>query len=500
MHLKLKSMRSRTTLGFMVIIGVVLLCSITGLTTMAQNNAEYDNTQILKKVADDGAKALNDKNWHQELEALAASPEVAEHNITIVAVQSPRPPGGPERDGNRPRDRGPRWTMSDVIYHSRADFPGPYPRSPNPLQKTKEQIAFENKYSTQASFAGRGRLVIASRLNVGVAREIQRRRFDMLVIGGLVVLMVGVGAWLLVGLTLSPIRKLARQAASASAENLSVRLEPPSNDAEVVDLVNMLNVFLTRFAETAESKGRFYAAASHELRTPLQALSGHLELALSRERTAEEYRSALEEAKKQSGRLKSLVQSLLLLHQLENNAERERDEVNIASICRATLQQLNPIVTGRKLLVSIDIPADATVSAISNHAEILVRNLLENAAKYATEGKAVSISFRPEGDGNVLEIFDECEPIPGWSSDKASEAFYRPDHARNAKTGGNGLGLAICRAVAHADGWELQIEQVENGFMARVVFPGQQVAQKGPARRTKEKPVVGPAVADNPAS
>jgi signal transduction histidine kinase len=494
-------MRSRTTLGFVLIIAAVLACSITFLLRLAQSTAEYESGQVLWKVSDDAAKALDRKDWKEQLKAISGSQEVAERNITIVVIQRPQDRErnqAPPPDAPRPRYTG-AWTTSEILYQSRTELPPAPPRPNRSAVQSPESKAYDEKYDHAFHPAGPGRVVITIRPKAGVARDMARRRLDMLMMGTVVVLGVGFGAWILVGLTLSPIRKLARQAASASAENLSVRLEPPSNDAEVVDLVDTLNGFLERIAQTAESKGRFYAAASHELRTPLQALSGHLELALSRERSAEDYRSALEEAKKQSGRLKSLVQSLLLLHQLENNADRVRDEVNLLSICRSSLHQLQNTIDSRGLSVSVDIPADLTVSAISNHAEILVRNLLENAAKYATTGASIYVRIKEEGASKVLEIFDECEPVPGWSSEKAYEAFYRPDNARNAKTGGNGLGLAICRAVAHADGWEFKADMVDGGFLVLVTFPGV-TAEPAAGAKKKGKPSMGHSVAENPVS
>ena len=96
------------------------------------------------------------------------------------------------------------------------------------------------------------------------------------------------GAWLLVGRTLSPYRQpVAAGADGDGGGSGQARLTAPSQDAEVVELVSTLNDLLTRQREANAARGRFYAAASHELRTPLQALSGHLELALQRPRTGE---------------------------------------------------------------------------------------------------------------------------------------------------------------------------------------------------------------------
>jgi signal transduction histidine kinase len=67
-------------------------------------------------------------------------------------------------------------------------------------------------------------------------------------------------------------------------------------------------------------------------------------------------------------------------------------------------------------------------------------------------------------------VFNECPTIPGWNPQKLFEPFYRPDAARNARTGGNGLGLAICRAIASANGWTVELRQEPRGVHANAVF------------------------------
>src|SRR5262249_28045507 len=151
------------------------------------------------------------------------------------------------------------------------------------------------------------------------------------------------GVWLLVGRTLQPIRGLARQADAASAASLEVQLKPPSEDAELVELVATFNRLLERLTRPRAARGRFYAAASHELRTPLQALSGHLELALTRPRTSDEYQSVVEEAFGQTRRLMRLVRELLLLNQLHQQASTPPAEpVDLAETVEGILFQLRP--------------------------------------------------------------------------------------------------------------------------------------------------------------
>lgn len=301
-------------------------------------------------------------------------------------------------------------------------------------------------------------------------RQLRVLTLGLIVLGMFMTAAAAAGAWIVVGNTLSPIGSLSRQAHAASVESLIIHLHAPSEDAEVIELVDTLNGLLLRIAETAASRGRFYAAASHELRTPLQALSGHLEVGLSRQRSAEEYRQSLAEAQEQTNRLTSLVQELLLLNQLElMTSSPPQEAVNLADICERVLAYLQRSIEERDLKVSVDLP-DFTFMAPLVHTEMILRNLIENAVKYASPGGEVRITVTPENAAPVVEIFNQSLPIAGWTPDRYFEPFFRPDSSRNSSTGGNGLGLAICKAIAHANGWEITLTQEAGGVRAKVIL------------------------------
>jgi signal transduction histidine kinase len=278
------------------------------------------------------------------------------------------------------------------------------------------------------------------------------------------------GAWLLVGRTLSPIYALSRQADAASLESLRVHLTAPSQDTEIAHLVGTLNALLERLAGAISARERFYAAASHELRTPLQTLKGFLELALMRERGAEEYRAALAEAYAQSERLTALVQALLLLNQLEATPAREKQTVNLSEACDRWMEEFTPLAKSRRLRFAACPSETVHVQAASTHVDILLRNLVENAVKYAATDSEIQVCIRVSPKETALTIFNRCSPVPEWNEAKLFEPFYRPDASRNSDTGGNGLGLAICKAVALANGWGLTLRQEESGVLAKVIF------------------------------
>lgn len=288
-----------------------------------------------------------------------------------------------------------------------------------------------------------------------------------------VALFTTIGAWVLVGRTLLPIRVLARQADTASAAGLSVRLESPSEDAELVELVGTLNRLLEHLAQTAAARGRFYAAASHELRTPLQALSGHLELALTRPRTSDEYRTVVEEAYGQTRRFTRLVQELLLLNQLHQRTSTPASEpVDLAEALERILYQLRNAIAENRLRVAADLPERAVIHAPPAHVEMVLRNLVENAAKYAAPESIVSLRLGPAAGGWLFEIYNDCVGSLELRPDQVFEPFFRADTSRSSRTGGNGLGLAISRAAAEVNGWSLEWRCEARGVRALVGFPG----------------------------
>ncbi len=303
-------------------------------------------------------------------------------------------------------------------------------------------------------------------------RALRERTLFLLALSVLVVAASSGGAWVLVGRTLSPIDALARQAQAASVEHLFVQLQASSPDVEIARLVSTLNDLLARWSETAQSRERFYAAAAHELRTPLQALGGHLEVALSRPRNAEEYQNALRESHTQTERLTSLVQDLLLLNQLDADTARPSCvSLDLADVCESELRPLRNLAEERALKIELDLPEHCEIEAPWNHVTMLLRNLLENAVKYAPRGGIVRVQLQQ----TTLTICNDCAFESEMETEKLFEPFFRPDASRTSSTGGNGLGLAICRAICQNNHWTIDLRTEAKTLCAIVVFTSRHV-------------------------
>lgn len=278
-------------------------------------------------------------------------------------------------------------------------------------------------------------------------------------------------AWFIVGRTLSPIQKLAAQAKDASIESLQVKLHPPSSDSEMRHLTDTLNALLERLEREARGRGHFYAAASHELRTPIQVLLGKIDVALARPRSVEEYQELLVVMQRNTERLASLVQDLLQLNALEmslNHAQSER--INLRDWLEYAQEGVEKIVAERHLSWESDL-ADIEVVVPPAHFSSLIRNLCENAAKYATEGTTIKLTLKSAGNQVSIVLWNACGLPEGEDLSVWYEPFYRPADPGPNDTGGNGLGIPICAAIARSNNWNFSFQATGGGLRASLVLP-----------------------------
>ena len=327
-----------------------------------------------------------------------------------------------------------------------------------------------------------GQTLVLARDWAPIAEDLRESAWALWQLGFLIVGATTLAAWVTVGKTLSPLDRLAAQAQDASTESLAVRLRSPSSDAEMLHLTRTLNHLLGRLEREAQARGRFYAAASHELRTPIQGLLGEVEVALARPRSGPFYREALGQVHDVTRRLKSLVQDLLQLNALEmRQIQAAREPLDVPQCARDALMQQCEAIEARALRLETHLE-ELEIEAPPAHVEMLLRNLLENAVKYATPGGVLQLEVRARENGAQLRVWNACSLPAGADLSGWFEPFYRPDESRNSQTGGNGLGLSIVAALARANGWKVELQSQNAGVLASVWF-GSCAAERCAAER-----------------
>lgn len=208
----------------------------------------------------------------------------------------------------------------------------------------------------------------------------------------------------------------------------------------------------------AEFREAFIDVISHELRTPITTILGATEV-LSRPNrvTDPEVRMAmLADARAESERLYRLVEDLLVL----SRVERGRLVVESEPLQpRRLLERVTTQMASELPSVNISLEAPDSLPVVSGEAtyvEQIMRNLLENAAKYSPVGTDVVVSAKHVGSEVVVAVRDGGPGIPAASLDHIFDLFYR-DPAMARTVAGSGIGLFVCRNLAEAMGGRMEV-------------------------------------------
>ncbi|RMH21328.1 MAG: HAMP domain-containing protein [Gemmatimonadetes bacterium] len=275
----------------------------------------------------------------------------------------------------------------------------------------------------------------------------------LLGIGTLVVLGTFAGAWWLAGSAVRPVEEIIDQAERVEPGS-SARISAYADTREYRRLVSVLNRMLDRIERAFDAQKRFTADASHELRSPLTALRGELELALRRDRTAEEYRAVLASCLEEVLRLATLTEELLLLAKADaGHALPERVPVDLARLVDETLVRERERARERDVAMTVEVPDGLTTTGDPHLLAQALRNLVDNALKFTPPGGRVGVAVHAAGGEVVLQV-DDSGPGLGADAERVFERFYQVDPSRtpNGRPGGAGLGLSIVEAVARVHG------------------------------------------------
>jgi signal transduction histidine kinase len=270
---------------------------------------------------------------------------------------------------------------------------------------------------------------------------------------GWAVLTLGVvgGGWLS-GRTLRPIAAMSHMAKSISLENLSERIDLAETDSELGQLAHVLNQTFDRLQSAFEHQLRFTGDASHELRTPLAVILSQTELALSKPRSSDEYRAALETCQRASRRMKSLIDSLLLLARFDaGHPDLQRRSLDLAEVATESVELLRPLADERQIKMTSAVTSLPFVGDRERLGQV-VTNLLANAIRYNDAGGRVDVRVERVNGHAVVSVTDTGIGISATELPHIFERFYRVDKARTRADGGSGLGLAICQSVVEAHG------------------------------------------------
>ncbi len=229
---------------------------------------------------------------------------------------------------------------------------------------------------------------------------------------------------------------------------------------------------MTTFHEIDRMKASLMSTVSHELRTPLAAIKGYVSTLLAEDVDwdPQSQREFLLTISEEADHLTELISDLLDLSRIEGgNLKVHRERIDLPDLIARAAARAHPS-PGDRLQVALP-PELPPLYADPRHIEVVLRNLLENAAKYGGEDSPVRVSVAVETDHVVVRVEDEGPGIPPEHVPHIFESFYRVEGGLTRQTSGAGLGLAICRGFVEAHGGKIWVEPRAKGACLAFSLP-----------------------------
>jgi two-component system sensor histidine kinase QseC len=264
--------------------------------------------------------------------------------------------------------------------------------------------------------------------------------------------LMALAVWWVVGRTLRPVNAIAHHVGALDAQALVPLDESPSLPSEIAPLRTALNALIRRVAEAFENERRFTADAAHELRTPLAALKVQAQVAL-RAQTADSQQRALMQVSAGVDRMTHLVEQLLTLARVDPTSQKTPPLLNPADILATVCAELLPQAQRQAQSLEVVAAPGCTVAVSAAWLQIAVRNLVDNALRYAGEGAHIEVRLTRSGSACSLTVADDGPGVAPALRSQLSARFVRGE----VESEGCGLGLSIVARIAQLSHAQLEL-------------------------------------------
>ncbi len=266
----------------------------------------------------------------------------------------------------------------------------------------------------------------------------------------------------------SPIKKVRLAAQKLAGGDLETRVGDNVGNRrdELSGLARDFDEMAERIEQLVTSQQRLTRDISHELRSPLARMGVALEIA--RKKTNPETEPMLERLERESTRLNEMILSLLTLSRLESGEEFEKKSVAMRPLVERIVEDADFEARGLNRSVKLTSAADCSVSGSDSLLQRAIENVVRNAVKYTGEGTDVNVALRADEKDVTIAISDHGGGVPANELAKLFRPFYRVGEARERKTGGIGLGLAIADQAIKAHRGSITARNIDDGLLVEI--------------------------------
>jgi len=312
-----------------------------------------------------------------------------------------------------------------------------------------------------------------------VARNLAfRTTIPILVMVVLLLFMV----WWVVTSSLAPVNRVQRQISTREADSLDA-VETSGLPNEVRPLVDEMNLLLRRLRQAFHAQKNFVADAAHELRSPLSALKLQVEQ-LRRSGTEKDRELAIQRLVSGIDRATRLVEQLMVLARQQAHSESHQDAqpVEINRLCLLAFNDVYPLAQHKHIDMGLLQADECYVMGQEEALRIMLRNILDNAVKYAPQRSNIDFSVLASTRSVSLLIEDSGPGIAPGDLERVMDRFYR---IPGQSASGSGLGLSIVSTIAGLHEAKLDIGKSERlgGLAVRVTFDSYRLLTPGPGKQ-----------------
>lgn len=326
--------------------------------------------------------------------------------------------------------------------------------------------------NADTGIAGQPSATVALAINIehhqAFMKEFHNNLWMAITAGILLTIVLG---WVAARRGLAPVRQMADVAKGISASHLSDRLSSNSVPPELANLAIAFNEMLARLEGSFHRLSEFSSDLAHELRTPISNLMTQTQVALSKGRSADEYREVLYSNLEEYERLARMIADMLFLAKADNGLIIPSNEiVDLPKEVRELFGFYEAIADEQG--VSLILTGEGTVRGDRLMLRRALSNLLSNAIRHTSHGGSVKIFIdHPKSGETNLAIENVGETIPTEHLSRLFDRFYRVDPSRQKASDGAGLGLAITKSIIEAHQGKIHVSSSNGLTRFEITFP-----------------------------
>lgn len=276
-------------------------------------------------------------------------------------------------------------------------------------------------------------------------------------------------AWSVTKRGLRPLGDMTRALKRVGPKQLHERVTVVGWPRELQPLAVAFDDMLARLEDSFARLSQFSADIAHELRTPIGNIRGEAEVALTRSRSAEEYREVIESTIAECQHLGHIVDNLLFLARTEA-AEAHLERVSFDG--RAAIEKIAAFheLIAEEQQLALRCQGDAAFFADEMLFGRAVSNLVENALRHTPVGGTIEIAIANRNGSSEVTVEDTGSGITAEHLPRVFDRFYRADSARSSE--GVGLGLALVKSIMDLHAGTAAIESMPGrGTRVTLTFP-----------------------------